>query len=124
MAQLAFDNASSGSGSGLYEGTAPSDLSDPYALTGDTPVQNLGLPNPSENCTRVSDPRAYRAYRSDRDLDQTFKCYHKGCGFTTNSDQEYRRHGAQSHTKNPLLYPNKHEIEQYGLEPQGKDWEV
>ena len=60
----------------------------------------------------------------DPDPDQDFKCYHKGCDFTTNSDRDYRRHGAQYHPKNPLLYPSKAEIGQYGLTPQGRDWEV
>ena len=53
-----------------------------------------------------------------------FKCYHDGCkcnhncDFQTDNEEEYRNHGAQNHLKNPLLYPSKAEIEQYGT--QGK----
>jgi hypothetical protein len=59
-------------------------------------------------------------FRMDLILDQDFKCYHKCCSFSTDSDREYRRHGAQYHTSNPLLYPTKYELEKYGLTPQGK----
>jgi hypothetical protein len=53
-----------------------------------------------------------------------FSCYHKNCEFQTEDEQEYRRHGAINHHKNPLLYPTKFEIEKYGLIPQGKEWEI
>src|SRR5918994_1047053 len=54
-------------------------------------------------------------------LTPKFSCYHKNCDFYTD-EREYRRHGAQNHPKNPLLYPSKFEIEKYGLKPQGKNW--
>jgi hypothetical protein len=54
----------------------------------------------------------------------TYSCYHKNCNFHTDDEQEYRRHGAQNHHKNPLLFPSKFEIEKYGLTPQGKEWEI
>lgn len=53
-----------------------------------------------------------------------FKCYHRGCEFETDEEQEYRRHGAAKHLKNPLLYPSKAELERYGLQSQGKSWEI
>jgi hypothetical protein len=53
-----------------------------------------------------------------------YSCYHKDCDFHTDDEGEYRRHGAQNHHKNPLLYPSKFEIEKYGLTPQGKEWEI
>jgi len=53
-----------------------------------------------------------------------FSCYHKNCEFHTEDEREYRRHGAINHSKNPLLYPTKFEIEKYGLTPQGKEWEI
>jgi hypothetical protein len=53
-----------------------------------------------------------------------YSCYHVKCNFHTEDEREYRRHGAQKHTKNPLLYPSKTEIEKYSLTPQGKEWEI
>jgi hypothetical protein len=53
-----------------------------------------------------------------------FSCYHKNCEFHTEDEREYRRHGAINHSKNPLLYPTKFEIEKYGLTLQGKEWEI
>jgi hypothetical protein len=53
-----------------------------------------------------------------------FSCYHKNCEFHTEDEREYRRHGALNHHKNPLLFPSKFEIEKFGLEPQGKEWEI
>jgi hypothetical protein len=53
-----------------------------------------------------------------------FSCYHKNCNFHTDDEREYRRHGAQNHHKNPLLFPSRFEIEKYGLTPQGKEWEI
>jgi hypothetical protein len=52
-----------------------------------------------------------------------YRCYHNGCDFQTCSQEEYERHGALKHPKNPLLYPSRAEIEKYGLKPQGKSWE-
>jgi hypothetical protein len=54
----------------------------------------------------------------------SYSCYHKNCNFQTEDEREYRRHGAQNHHRNPLLYPSKFEIEKYGLTPQSKDWEI
>jgi hypothetical protein len=54
----------------------------------------------------------------------SFSCYHQNCNFHTNDEREYRRHGAQNHHKNPLLFPSKFEMEKYGLTPQGKEWET
>jgi hypothetical protein len=54
----------------------------------------------------------------------SFRCYHNGCNFQTEDEREYRRHGTAKHLKNPLLFPSKFEIEKYGLQAQGKDWEV
>jgi hypothetical protein len=53
-----------------------------------------------------------------------FKCYHPGCNFHTENERNYRKHGVQKHPSNPLLYPSKAEIEKYGLEAQGKEWEI
>jgi hypothetical protein len=52
-----------------------------------------------------------------------YTCYHSRCDFHTDSEQAYQSHGALKHPKNPLLYPSKAEIEKYGLQAQGKDWE-
>ena len=56
--------------------------------------------------------------------DSLYSCYHIGCGFQTDDEQDYQRHGALKHHKNPLLYPSKAEIKAYGLQSQGKIWEV
>jgi hypothetical protein len=56
-----------------------------------------------------------------------FKCYicaKNGIEFQTDNKLEYEKHGALKHVENPLLYPSKAEILQYGLNPQGKEWEV
>jgi|GEM_PF-960615 len=53
-----------------------------------------------------------------------FKCYHRDCDFTVDNEKEYVKHGVSKHPKNPLLYPSKAEIEHYGLEAQGKEWEI
>jgi hypothetical protein len=53
-----------------------------------------------------------------------FSCYHKNCEFHTDDEREYRRHGALNHSKNPLLYPSKFELEKYDLTPQGMEWEI
>jgi hypothetical protein len=59
-----------------------------------------------------------------RDNSYSFKCYYPGCEFQTDSEREYKKHGALKHLENPLLYPSRYEIEKYGLTPQGKEWEV
>jgi len=41
----------------------------------------------------------------------------------TRRTNENISHGILKHPKNPLLYPSKAEIEHYGLEAQGKEWE-
>lgn len=56
--------------------------------------------------------------------DSPYSCYHIGCGFHTDDELEYQRHGALKHHKNPLLYPSKAEIKAYGLQFQGKSWEI
>jgi hypothetical protein len=53
-----------------------------------------------------------------------FSCYHKDCNFQTDSEQDYERHWGQKHTGIPILYPTKTELEKYGLQAQGKDWEI
>jgi hypothetical protein len=47
-------------------------------------IGNNGLPESQ------SQPRGHLDLNLD--LDQDFKCYHKGCNFTTSSDRDYRRH--------------------------------
>ena len=64
------------------------------------------------------------SHPSHPSLTPKFSCYHKNCDFYTDDEREYRRHGAQNHPKNPLLYPSRFEIEKYGLTPQGKEWEI
>jgi hypothetical protein len=54
----------------------------------------------------------------------SYNCYHNGCSFSTDIELEYQSHGVLNHSSNPLLYPSKAEIEQYGLKPQGKEWEI
>jgi hypothetical protein len=54
----------------------------------------------------------------------TYHCYHNDCEFQTDDEREYRRHWAQKHTGNPVLYPTKTELEKYRLKAQGKEWEV
>lgn len=39
-----------------------------------------------------------------------FKCYHTGCIFNTDDEEEYHMNGAQRHLKNPLLYPSKNMV--------------
>lgn len=54
----------------------------------------------------------------------SFRCYHKDCEFQTNDEREYKSHATAKHLKNPLLFPSKFEIEKYGLQAQGKNWEI
>jgi hypothetical protein len=74
----------------------------------------------------VSDDRAHRSHRahSNGHLFTCYYCEKVGNIFSTNSESEYKKHGGNKHTKNPLLYPSKAEIEHYGLKPQGKEWEI
>jgi hypothetical protein len=53
-----------------------------------------------------------------------YSCYHNYCNFHTNDEKDYHRHAAQKHTGIPVLYPTKAELEKYGLQAQGKDWEI
>ena len=61
---------------------------------------------------------------TQRTRPSSYSCYHIGCNYHTDNEQEYRNHGGNKHTKNPLLFPSKFEIEKYGLKAQGKEWEV
>src|SRR5215207_7165238 len=55
-------------------------------------------------------------------LHYMFKCYH--CvDFQTNNKDYYEHHITIHHFRLPA-YPSKAEIEQYGLEAQGKEWEI
>jgi hypothetical protein len=73
----------------------------------------------NEECS----PSPYPSNVSDPTLTQ-YSCYHPGCNFHTDDELEYRKHGAAKHAKNPLLYPSKFEIEKYGLQAQGQEWEI
>jgi hypothetical protein len=53
-----------------------------------------------------------------------FSCYHRYCDFHTIDERDYRRHWGQNHTGVPILYPTKTELMKYGLEAQGKSWEI
>jgi hypothetical protein len=53
-----------------------------------------------------------------------YSCYHKDCNFQTDSEQDYERHWGQKHNGIPKLFPAKTELEKYGLQAQGKDWEI
>jgi Bifunctional DNA primase/polymerase, N-terminal len=53
-----------------------------------------------------------------------FECYHRDCDYRTNDEKDYHIHAAQKHTGIPVLYPTKAELEKYGLQAQGKDWEI
>ena len=52
-----------------------------------------------------------------------YSCYHNGCYFHAKNEKDYHIH-AQKHTGIPMLYPTKAELEKYGLQAQGKDWEI
>jgi DNA replicative helicase MCM subunit Mcm2 (Cdc46/Mcm family) len=83
----------------------------------------------TKNISQLPDSRAHKSHRSQSitaEIEEPilYSCYHKGCNYHTDDVQEYERHGAQKHLKNPLLYPSKAEIEKYGLKAQGKDWEI
>jgi hypothetical protein len=83
------------------------------------PVQNTILKEPERQQAFLQDP-SHPSHPSPT----KYSCYHKNCDFHTDDEGEYRRHGAQNHHKNPLLYPSKFEIKKYGLKSQGKEWEV
>ena len=65
---------------------------------------------------------------TSQDNGRLFSCYHPACDFHTDNKLDYEnmiaRHWEQKHTGVPLLYPTKTEIEKYGLNPQGKSWEI
>jgi hypothetical protein len=84
-------------------------------------LQNIILNEPERLQALLQDP-SHPSHPSPPT--SPYSCYHKKCEFHTNDEQEYRRHGAQNHHKNPLLFPSKFEIEKYGLTPQGKEWEI
>jgi hypothetical protein len=82
-----------------------------------------------KNISQVPDSRAHQSHRSQSIRDEIdepthYSCYHKGCYFYTDDEGDYRRHVAQKHPKNPLLYPSKAEIDKFGLKAQGKHWEI
>jgi hypothetical protein len=49
-----------------------------------------------------------------------YQCYY--CDFKTDSKDHYHSHVIMRHGNSPV-YPNKVEIEELGLKPQGKPWE-
>jgi hypothetical protein len=65
---------------------------------------------------------------TSQDNGRLFSCYHPACDFHTDNKLDYEnmiaRHWQQKHTGVPLLYHTKTEIEKYGLNPQGKSWEI
>jgi DNA replicative helicase MCM subunit Mcm2 (Cdc46/Mcm family) len=94
-----------------------------HAITHEIPKTN------PQNISQVSDSGAHKSHRSqiitkESEEPNPYSCYHKGCNYHTDDVQDYERHGAQKHPKNPLLYPSKAEIEKYGLKAQEKDWEI
>jgi hypothetical protein len=65
-------------------------------------------------------------YEEKRGLDRHERCYYckkKGNKFETNDETEYQKHGTKKHFQRPL-YPNKTDIEVYGLTHQGREREV
>lgn len=93
--------------------------------------QNLDITNESqENTANIHKPEGSDPQSSNKIGGQNhppkflFSCYHRDCDFHTNDEPNYRRHWGQNHTGIPVLYPTKTEIEKYGLQPQGKDWEI
>jgi replicative DNA helicase Mcm len=110
----------------------PTDLSD---LPRNTLVQNSEANQDQEICTKGADPRSDESDRSDSvprylpggngngHLLRCYYCDKKGSIFETNSESEYHRHGNQKHF-NKSMYPNLATIQNYGLKPQGKTWEI
>jgi replicative DNA helicase Mcm len=101
----------------------------------DTLVQNSEANQDQEICTKGADPRSDESDRSDSvprympggngngHLLRCYYCDKKGSIFETNSESEYHRHGNQKHF-NKSMYPNLATIQNYGLKPQGKTWEI
>lgn len=81
-------------------------------------ISENGLPYPPH----VS--KATRPTLTNDSNNVPYRCYHNGCDFHTNDEKDYHRHAAQKHTGIPVLYPTKAELEKYGLQAQGKDWEI
>ena len=90
---------------------------------------NHGNGNGSEDTSteQIADPlhvsKASRPTLTKDSNNVSYRCYHNGCNFHTDNEEDYRTHGATKHVKNPLLYPSKAELEKYCLQPQGKEWE-
>jgi hypothetical protein len=82
------------------------------------------IPEEPERLNAPFQMPSHPSHPSPTEFRGLFKCYHPGCDFQTNDQKDYERHGALKHLENPLLYPSRHEIEKYGLTPQGKEWEV
>jgi hypothetical protein len=57
-----------------------------------------------------------------------FQCYHcyerqtDNYNYQTNSEKEYDNHLHTEHPGKPA-YPNKTQLEEFGLTPQGRTWE-
>jgi hypothetical protein len=85
---------------------------------------NVGVSGSGSHTSHTSHDKPRYIPGSKEGNGSMFECYHIGCEFQTYNKLEYEKHGAQKHHKNPLLYPAKAEIEKYGLNPQGKEWEV
>ena len=110
----------------------PTDLSD---LNLDTHVKSLDASEDQKICTDMSDHGSDKSDKSDRipryvpggngngHLLRCYYCDKKGSIFETNSESEYHRHGNQKHF-NKSMYPNLATIQNYGLKPQGKTWEI
>ena len=81
----------------------------------------------SENLQDLEHSRS-EPYNKIDGLDQPpkflYSCYHRDCDFQTNIESDYERHWGQKHTGIPVLYPTKTELEKYGLQAQGKSWEI
>jgi hypothetical protein len=85
--------------------------------------ENTSFIDPNQVGHPVHPSHAPHAPHAHHTSTSSFSCYHNGCDFHTDNEQIYQSHGATKHTKNPLLYPSKAEIEKYGLQAQGKNWE-
>ena len=116
---------------------SPDSISDPSDIVGDVKSIENSLENKELSVFKQEEPLEKEAINSDTELASSidlsdlsssnsyrFKCYHNGCNFYTENERDYRKHGVQKHPNNPLLYPSKAEIEHYGLEAQGKEWEI
>jgi hypothetical protein len=118
--------------------TDPTDSTDPTdppkTLQNGQNHEETERENGSKKAKSASSEKSDRSDRSDRSDSSPssyfkFKCYHDGCickhscDFQTDSKEEYERHGALKHPKNPLLYPSSAEIEKYHLTQQSQSWE-